>query len=74
MFVLLRLSTDLGLPSILVLGQIDPGDGAKWSEELLQVRLAGVLRQIGHTNSGIVISCWGQKYSINTGRSFVDEK
>ncbi|KAG7223191.1 hypothetical protein INR49_015799 [Caranx melampygus] len=36
---------------------IDPGDGAKWPEELLQVCLTGVLGQVSHTDGGIVISC-----------------
>lgn len=49
--------TNLGLSGVLVFGQVDPGDGAKWSEEFLQVSLTGVLRQVGHTNSSIVISC-----------------
>lgn len=62
----MKMSTDLRLPSVLVLCQIDPGDGAKWSKELLQVCLTGVLRQIGHTNSGIVISCRVQTYSVYT--------
>lgn len=52
----------LRLPSVLVLGQIDPGDGAKWSEELLQICLTGVLRQICHTNGGIIISCQVQTH------------
>lgn len=60
------MSTDLWLPSVLVLCQIDPRDGAKWSEELLQVCLTGVLRKIGHTNSSIVISCREQTYSVYT--------
>lgn len=51
-------STDLWLPSVLVLGQVDPWDGTKWSKEFLQVRLTGVLGQIGHANSCVVISCW----------------
>ena len=50
----------LGLPSVLVLGQVDPGDGAEGPEELLQVSLPGVLRQIGDTDGGIVIGCSGQ--------------
>ena len=46
------------LPSVFVLGQVDPGDGAEGSEELLQVRLSGVLGQIGHADGGVVIR-WG---------------
>lgn len=48
---------DLRLSGVLVFGQVDPGDGAKWSEKFLQVSLAGVLRQVGHTNSSVVVSC-----------------
>lgn len=51
----------LGLSGVLVFGQVDPRDGAKWSEEFLQVSLTGVLRQIGHTNSSIVISCGAKR-------------
>ena len=54
---ILNMDTDLRLSSILVLGQINPGDGAKRPEKLLQVSLAGVLRQIGHTDGSVVISC-----------------
>lgn len=61
--VSVKTSTDLGLPGVLVLGQVDPRDGAKRSEEFLQVRLAGVLRQISHTNSSVVISCWVQTHT-----------
>lgn len=60
----LLLSADLWLSSIFVLGQIDPGDGAKWSEELLEICLTSVLRQIGYTDGGIVISCWVETYII----------
>lgn len=55
-----RFITDLRLSRVLVLGQIDPWDWAKWSEELLQVCLTGVLRQVGDTNGSIVISCQKQ--------------
>lgn len=48
--------THFGLSSVLVLGQVDPGDGAKGPEQLLQVCLPGVLRQICHTDGGIIIS------------------
>lgn len=58
------MSTDLWLSCVLVLGQIDPWDGAKWSEELLQVCLTGVLGQIGNTNSGIVIRCQIKAYIV----------
>lgn len=54
---IVKMSTDLGLSSVLVLGQINPRDGAKRSEELLQICLTGVLGQVGHTDGGIVISC-----------------
>lgn len=47
---------NLGLPGVLVFGQVDPRDGAKRSEKFLQVGLAGVLGQIGHTDGRIVIS------------------
>lgn len=60
------MSADLRLSSVLVLGQIDPRDGAKRSEELLQVRLTGVLRQIGHANSGVVVGCKVQTRSVYT--------
>lgn len=48
--------TYLGLTSGFVLGQVNAGDGSERTEELLKVSLPGVLRQIGHTNGGIVIS------------------
>lgn len=51
----------LGLSGVLVFGQVDPGDGAEWSEEFLQVSLAGVLRQVGHTDGSIVISCGAER-------------
>lgn len=54
--------TDLRLPGVLVLGQVDPGDGAEGSEELLQVCLAGILGQVGHTDGGIVVSCEAQTF------------
>lgn len=60
----IKMSTNLWLPSVLVLGQVDPGDGAKWPKKLLQVCLTSVLRQIGHTNSSIVISCRAQTYHL----------
>lgn len=59
-----KLCTDLRLSGVLVFGQVDPWDGAKRSEELLQVSLTGVLRKIGHTNSSIVISCGLKTYDI----------
>lgn len=52
---------NLRLSGVLVFGQVDPRDGAKWSEKFLQVSLTGVLRQIGHTNSSIVISCGAKR-------------
>ena len=58
------MTTNLWLSCILVLSQIDPWDGAKGSEELLQVCLTSVLRQIGHTNGSIVISCEMQSYIL----------
>ena len=51
---------DLGLPGVLVLGQVDPGDGAEGPEELLQVGLPGVLGQVGDTDGGVVVGCLGQ--------------
>lgn len=62
-----KLCTDLRLSSVLVFGQVDPWDGAKRSEKLLQVSLTGVLRKIGHTNSSIVISC-----GLKTWYSYVE--
>lgn len=59
-----RFITDLRLSGVLVLGQIDPWDWAKWSEELLQICLTGVLRQVGDTNGSIVISCQN-KHSVS---------
>lgn len=50
----------LGLPSGLVLGQVDPGDGAKRPEEFLQVSLTSVLRQVSDTDGGIVVSFVGR--------------
>lgn len=61
-----RASSNLWLSCILVLCQINPRDGAKWSEELLQIGLAGVLRQVGHTDCSIVISCKVQSFSNGT--------
>lgn len=54
----------LGLSGVLVFGQVDPRDGAKRSEKFLQVSLTGVLRQIGHTNSSIVISCGAKRKQV----------
>lgn len=49
-------ATHFGLSGVLVLGQVDPGDGAEGPEQLLQVRLPGVLGQIGHADGGIIVS------------------
>lgn len=49
----------LGLPRGLVLGQVDPGDGAEGAEQLLQVGLPCVLRQVGDPDGGVVIG-WGE--------------
>lgn len=57
--VTLKRVSNLGLSGVLVFGQVDPGDGAKRSEKLLQVSLTGVLGQVGHTDSRIVIGCGG---------------
>ena len=51
----------LGLAGGLVLCQVDAGDGAKGPEELLQVSLTSVLRQVGDTDGGIVISWAGKE-------------
>lgn len=50
----------LGLPSGLVLGQVDSGDGAKRPEEFLQVSLTSVLGQVSDTDGGIVVSFIGR--------------
>lgn len=47
----------LRLACVLVLGQVDPRDGAKRPEKLLQICLPGVLGQVGHTDCSIIISC-----------------
>lgn len=49
-------SKTLGLPSSLVLGQVDSGDGAERPEEFLQVSLTSVLGQVSDTDGGIVVS------------------
>lgn len=52
--------THLGLPSSLVLGQVDSGDGAERPEEFLQVSLTSVLGQVSDTDGGIVVSFVGR--------------
>lgn len=47
----------LRLARVLVLGQIDPRDGAERPEKLLQICLPGVLGKVGHTDCSIIISC-----------------
>lgn len=47
----------LRLACVLVLGQIDPRDGAERPEKLLQICLPGVLGKVGHTDCSIIISC-----------------
>ena len=51
---------DLGLPGVLVLSQVDPGDGPEGPEELLQVGLPGVLGQVGDADGGVVVRCSGR--------------
>lgn len=51
---------DLGLPSVLVFGQVDSGDRPERPEQLLQVSLPSVLGQIGHTDRGVVVGCKGR--------------
>ena len=51
---------DLGLPGVLVLSQVDPGDGPEGPEELLQVGLPGVLGQVGDADGGVVVGCSGR--------------
>lgn len=50
----------LGLPSGLVLSQVDSGDGAERPEEFLQVSLTSVLGQVSDTDGGIVVSFVGR--------------
>lgn len=47
----------LRLACVLVLGQIDPRDGAERPEKLLQIRLPGVLGKVGHADCSIIIRC-----------------
>lgn len=54
--ILVTCETYFRLARVLILGQVDPRDGAERSEELLQIRLPGVLGQVGHTDCSIVIS------------------
>lgn len=65
-YFVLHKSADLWLSSILILGQVDPWDGAKRPEKLLQVCLTGVLRKVGHTDGGIVISCQSEIHTTTT--------
>lgn len=51
----ITLETDLALAGDLVLGQVDTRDGSKRSEQLLQVRLACVLRQVSDTDCSSLI-------------------
>lgn len=51
----------LDWPVALSSCQVDAGDGAKGPEELLQVSLTSVLRQVGDTDGGIVISWAGKE-------------
>lgn len=62
------MATHLGLPSGLVLGQVDAGDGAEGPEELLQVGLACVLGQVRDSDGGVVVGWVGGAGEAAVGR------
>lgn len=53
--IVVTTKTYFRLARVLILSQVDPRDRAEWSEELLQIRLPRVLRQVGHTDCSVVI-------------------
>lgn len=55
MYLHIIVVTYFRLARVLILSQVDPRDRAERSEELLQIRLPRVLRQVGHTDCSVVI-------------------
>ena len=51
----------LALVGLLVLGQVDPGDGPEDPEQVLQIALHHVLREVRHSDGCRVLGCKGNR-------------